>query len=333
MLRLALVGRRDAYLRYQRAAARLREIELVQVSADDREKTAERPFANEVPISEPLFGDWLARHADEIDAVLFHADAFVSEADGLLAAMGGKHVLCDSPLPPDRERLKRLMDGCRAAGVCLSVGEGARHKPALQAIRSSLDGGQLGSPGLVRIHRWQPRSQLSHVTNERHSMPALFAGLAAEIDLAMWLFGRKPILVYSVGAQGATNRETSSPLGEFVQVHLGFPEGGMALIDLARTLPEGDGYYSLSLIGSAGAAYADDHHDRQLLFGGGRATAPGSDTCDWTLAARLRDFAGAVEKHRPPSPSPEEMLAALDVASAAARSLSTARPVPLTETA
>ena len=43
----------------------------------------------------------------------------------------------------------------------------------------------------------------------------------------------------------------------------------MALIDCAQTLPQGDGYFSLSLIGSTGAAYADSHHNRQLLYGGG----------------------------------------------------------------
>lgn len=332
MLRLALFGQRDAHLRYQRAAARTRGIELVPVAADAGGEADDGPSPGARGDSDPCFGDWLMRYAEKIDAVVFHADTPVSDADCLLAAKRGKHVLCDSPLPPDRERLKRLMEGCCAAGVCLAVGEGTRHNPALQAIRSSLEAGQLGIPGLVRIHRWQPRLRLSPSVSETHPLPTLFAELAAEIDLAIWLFGRRPTLVYAAGPGGATNREISSPLGEFVQLHLGFPEGGMALIDLAGTLPEGDGYYSLSLIGSAGAAYADDHHDRQLLFGGGKAIAPGSDTGDWALTARLRDFAGAIEKNRLPSPSPENMLAALDVASAAARSVSTARPVLLTET-
>ncbi|MDA1274542.1 MAG: hypothetical protein O2960_10905 [Verrucomicrobia bacterium] len=48
--------------------------------------------------------------------------------------------------------------------------------------------------------------------------------------------------------------------------HLGFPNGGMAIIDVAACRPSPHPYYSMHLIGSAGAAYADDHHNAHLLF-------------------------------------------------------------------
>ena len=52
-------------------------------------------------------------------------------------------------------------------------------------------------------------------------------------------------------------------------VHLGFKCGGMALIDFTNSLPDGDNYESLCLIGSKGVAYADDHRNRNLFFNGG----------------------------------------------------------------
>ena len=51
----------------------------------------------------------------------------------------------------------------------------------------------------------------------------------------------------------------------YVHVHLGFPEGGMALMDDAQTLSGGDGCFSLSMIGSTGAAYANDLFHLVLL--------------------------------------------------------------------
>ena len=47
----------------------------------------------------------------------------------------------------------------------------------------------------------------------------------------------------------------------------------MAMIDISTRLPEGDDYYSLSLVGANGSAYADDHYNMQLLYNGGPAAA------------------------------------------------------------
>ena len=44
-----------------------------------------------------------------------------------------------------------------------------------------------------------------------------------------------------------------------IQVHLGFADGGMALIDINSSVPVGDDYYSLSLIGADGSAYVAAH--------------------------------------------------------------------------
>ena len=96
----------------------------------------------------------------------------------------------------------------------------------------------------LRIHSWN--------INNRES---ILSQLVCEIDLALWLFGKAPTEIYAVG-----NEEQ-----HYIQVHLGFSKGGMALIDSA-VLPSGSPYYSLSVIGSTGAAYADDHHNMQLLY-------------------------------------------------------------------
>src|SRR5205085_8908378 len=119
---------------------------------------------------------------------------------------------------------------------------------------------------------------------------ALPAELFDEIDLACWLFGQPPSEVYAAGRPP-----------DYAQLHLGFPGGGMALIDYARTLPPGDAYFSLSLIGSAGAAYADDHHNMQLLFGRGHPRALNTGQGDGRLLAQLQEFVTAVAENREPS--------------------------------
>ncbi|MFO0877813.1 MAG: hypothetical protein U0840_10705 [Gemmataceae bacterium] len=147
-----------------------------------------------------------------------------------------------------------------------------RHRPAVRAMLASLMAGELGRPGLLRLHRWQPGG---HRT------------LLPEIDLALTVFDADPEVVFATGA------------ADLVQAHLGFPGGGMALLD-ATTLPPGDTYFSCSLIGSDGAAYADDHRDRQLVFTGGAPRAPLGDETDAACLALLRDFVKAITQKRRP---------------------------------
>ena len=132
-----------------------------------------------------------------------------------------------------------------------------RFLPSRQLIRQQLDAGKLGEIGLIRIHRWE-----AAVGKNDGDVPA---GLLRDLDLALWLVGKLPDAIHAV--------EQSNSSGRTIQVHLGFPGGAMALVDFSNQLPNGDGYQSLSVIGSSGAAYADDHQNMQLVFRGGRVQA------------------------------------------------------------
>ena len=84
---------------------------------------------------------------------------------------------------------------------------------------------------------------------------ALISRVEARRDIVhqqqVGLAGQRPRAVYAT-ARWLSRSRFQEP--EYVQLHLGFANGGMALIDHAQTLPPGEGYYSLSLIGSKGAA-------------------------------------------------------------------------------
>ncbi|MEC8690236.1 MAG: hypothetical protein VX016_01635, partial [Verrucomicrobiota bacterium] len=78
-------------------------------------------------------------------------------------------------------------------------------------------------------------------------------------------------------------------------VHLGFKCGGMALIDFTNSLPDGDNYESLCLIGAKGAAYADDHRNRNLFFNGGAPEAKCPDTKLGFMKPMLIDFVNKIK--------------------------------------
>lgn len=160
-------------------------------------------------------------------------------------------------------------------GLPVLIARPLRFLPSIQVIKANLDAGRLGLLGLLRCHRWEPQRGGEWSDNTQ----PLLDQLRSDLDLACWLAGQPPRKVFAVSQQP-----------DYVQVHLGFAGGGMALLDLSRSLPGSAGYFSLSVIGSTGAAYADDHHDVQLLFGQGLPHAVKFSQREAAILGMLKDF-------------------------------------------
>jgi predicted dehydrogenase len=204
-----------------------------------------------------------------------------SDAEAVLTTRAedaeGRHLL----LIPTLENVRDVKE----RGVVMPAAEW-RFRPAIQAIHRRLKAGHLGEPGLLRIHRW-----------------GVEAELLADVDLAFWIFG-VPI---------ATHVMTQSDTG-YRQVHFGFKEGGMALIDHAP-LPTAnpDGYESVSLIGSAGAAHADDHRNINLLLKSDQTTALRVGEGESARVSLLAEFVAAIVEKRNPSVTMRDLAEASDL--------------------
>jgi predicted dehydrogenase len=206
---------------------------------------------------------------DPVDAAVFLGPA-LPDVDGIERLLdASKHVLLAAESGPTADALDRLSAAATRAGVRLDIVNPDRYLPSRQLIRQQLTAGTLGEFGLIRLHRW------ASATTDEGPLPT---ALVRDLDLVVWLASRLPNLVYALAN------------ARFVQVHLGFPGGGMALIDTGECLPTGDGYDSLSVIGSTGAACADDHHNRQLLFLGGCPRAVRTGEGYGHLAALVEEF-------------------------------------------
>ena len=238
------------------------------------------------------------RHEAEFDAAVVDSSA---DAAGAIAA--GKHVLVAAPVADSPEEAEALLSVAEEAGVFLAVGGLPGNAPANRVIRDRLSSGKLGEPGLLRIHCWNGESNRS-----------LAAKLFGHIDLALRLFGSSPAELYCV-ARGDQS---------YLQAHLGFSGGGMAVLDFSDRLPAGQGYDSLSLIGSNGAAYSDDHHNTHLLFAGGPPAALIDDSGDGLLY-EVQAFVDAIAGQDSPSIDGEAILAVHRVLEAIGRSSESAQ--------
>lgn len=200
-----------------------------------------------------------------------------------------------------------------------------RFLPSRQLIRQQLDAGKLGEVGLIRIHRWESVGQVfnlpglaGQVENLPHVEGNLPTGLLCDLDLVLWLVGKLPDAIHAV--------EQSDASGRFVQVHLGFPGGAMALIDFSNRLPVGDGYQSLSVIGSAGAAYADDHQNMQLVFRGGQAQAVRAEETGRRHSAAVQERIESLQAGQDVAASVAEWRNVLKVADDIQQSISSGEP-------
>ena len=277
----------------------------------------------------------LDRYAGEFDALLVQGKSPAWPDDVCAAATAGKHILLSSPLLDSVPDAERIAAACARSGVRLMLGRTARFRPSLIAVRQALETGKLGEPALLRIHAWdaQPMASGGGIGNGDGGAPAGVGGprrgwprLMEQLDLAMWIFGGAPQSLYALGRQ-----EVGWPPSEWprhVQVHLGFGEGRMALISVAsEALPEGERYAMVSLIASAGAAYADDFDQTQLVYrsGGARAVRTAEGTA--AFSNEFREFAAAIRQDRDPAPGGPAGIRALQLMALTWQALSTGQPI------
>ena len=329
MMRLALIGCGEYAEQYAGVASRLQNAKFTAIADPDLDRARQIAQALGASIFTGGFDELFTQHSDAIDAVLIHSTNRLHERHCQQAAETGKHVFVETPLTLSIPAADAVIEACQTAGVQLMVGQASRFLPAVQIVKESFETGKLGDPGLLRIHCWQSleTGDLDQPSrNAEHNGGVLFDQTLRQIDLANWLFGQLPTEIYAVG-----HLQSQPQLKQWdsLQVHLGFPQGGMALIDCSMTLPKGSSYRSLSMIGARGAAYADDHHNVQLLYAGGDPSALKTRQGDGHVLAQLREFVSSVEQGRDPPISGRDGRMALQVAEAAAESISAARAARL----
>jgi predicted dehydrogenase len=271
-------------------------------------------------LADRLAADRATAPPDGCDAVVF-LESRESDADLMDRCLtAGKHVLL-TPRPwLSGDVLERL---AAPKAAQLDVANPDRFAPSRQVIRQVLDEGKLGAPGLIRAHRWESADAAGE------SPPAgVPVALASDVDLAVWWMGQPPNLVYALERAGDDAGRAS---GRLTQVHLGFPGGGMALLDYCDHLPAGDGYQSISLIGSRGAAYADDHQNMQLAYRGGAPRALRVDERGTRFAALVQRFVDALNAGHDLSADDAAWRTVLAVAEVIRRSIASGQAIPFGE--
>ena len=174
---------------------------------------------------------------DDIDAVILTTPNPVHEEQVVLCAAAGKHVFCEKPLGLTGASAKRSVKACNDAGVTLGMGHERRFEPALEALKSQIDQGTLGT--IMHAEAAFSHDKLIHVPagdwrTSKAVCPA--AGMTAMgihlTDLFISFFGRVST-VQAITADRSLGWET----GDLVTVQLGFEAGMTATLSAVLHTP------------------------------------------------------------------------------------------------
>jgi predicted dehydrogenase len=262
-VRIALIGCGDSTARYQNVENRLLDASFTLVSES--------------------LESALAKHDDEFDALIIQTSLPEREVLIRMAADAGKHMIVQGPFCTSSTETLNLVNYCSEAKVSIATSGSLHFSPANQKIMKAKMDEQfdtIGEPGVLRVHRWQ------------NGDADLYEKIYLDIDLASSFFSSMPS---EICVMGKVNADTGNP--DYLQVHFGYDSGAMAVFNFSRSLPAGQDYDSLSLIGSRGAIYCDDHRNTHLLYKGGNPAALISSTENLRLINELNAFVNAI--HHP----------------------------------
>jgi len=201
---------------------------VTDVNLDEAKKVAEGlPNANVHSTGQELVSD------DSVDAVLVCSWGPTHEEYVLAAIAAGKPVFCEKPLATTQEACLRIIEAEVAFGRRLvQVGYMRRYDSYYRALKSVVDGGDIGAPLLMHCTHRNP-SVPSHYTREM----AITDTAVHEIDMVRWMFGEE-----IVGTRVLKPRKNS--LGGELEdpLLLIFEMSGGALIDVETSVNIRYGY-------------------------------------------------------------------------------------------
>ncbi len=273
---------------------------------------------------------------DEIDAIILTTPNPLHEEQVILCAKAGKHVFCEKPLGLTAASARRSVAACREAGVQLGIGHERRFEPAMLALRSALENGELGTvmhaeaafshDKLINVPKGDWRTSKS--VAPAAGMTAMGIHLS---DLLISFFGR----VETVQAMTAS-RSLGWETGDVVTVQLGFEAGMTASFSAVLHTPH---FIRMHVFGSDKwiEVLNDSHPDtpdgivRYLTAQTGKDVEQTEYAWADAVTANLEAFAAACQGQAPYPITPEESVHNIEVLEAIAISAEDRRTVQIKE--
>jgi predicted dehydrogenase len=271
----------------------------------------------------------------DVDVVDICSPTHLHYEMALKAAAAGKHIVCEKPLARTTKQAREIVAACRKAGVQLLVAHVVRFFPEYALAHSAVVEGQIGQPGVIRLHRgsYRPKKPAGNwFLDEVKSGGILMDLMIHDYDYARWVAGD----VESVSARRVTQRHPDAPV-DYGLVILSHRSGALSHIAGAWAYPPPTFRTHLEIAGDRGLIEFDSDSTapiQNLILKSSGSNAPdvalpSSPVSESPYTTQIKEFFRALADGTPARVGAMDGLAAVQIAEAALESAHSGQPVKL----
>jgi predicted dehydrogenase len=244
MVRVAVVGAGAWGINHVRAMSRAKDAELVLVC--DTSEAARARAAGIAPKARLGQDLGAALSAADVDAVVLATPAKDHAEQARMVLNANKHVLVEKPIALDAADAHAVVSAAETHKKILMVGHLMLFHPAVEKLKSMIDGGELGRVFYI----YAVRVNLGRVRQDEN---ALWSLAPHDVSMIEFLLGDEPD---SVSARGGIYLQ--SRIEDVVFVNLRFRSGVSAQIQVSWLDPRKE--RRLTIVGSQKMVEFDDVH-------------------------------------------------------------------------
>ncbi len=272
----------------------------------------------------------------EIDAICITTPTFTHAEIAVTAAEAGKHIFCEKPMALTLEEAEEMIQATRKAGVILQMGFMRRFDPVFTAAKKRIEGGEIGSPMLVRSLTRGPGLPPRWACDPRTSNGMLAEVNSHDFDTIRWLAEGEFERIYAEAntLKCFDLKEEFPNFYDNAIVSLHLKNGTLGVIE--GSCPVGYGYDARAeVLGSEGVILIGQLQDTAVVSCTKSTGLVASNFPGWrerfrqAYIAEDRHFVDCIIKEQEPAVTGEDGKRALEGVLAANRSIETGRPVDL----
>jgi predicted dehydrogenase len=222
---------------------------------------------------------------------------------------------------------------CRQAGVRLLVAHVVRFFPEYALAKSAVVDGQIGKPGVIRLHRgsYRPKKPVGNwFLDESKSGGIMLDLMIHDFDYARWIAGD----VTSVFAKKVTTGHPQAPIDYGLAI-LTHQSGALSHIAGAWAYPPPTFRTSLEIFGDAGLIQFDSAETAPILNlikspdDAPDVALPSSPVSESPYTTQIKEFYATLSEGKTARIRAEDGLSAVQIAEAAIQSAATGQVVVL----
>ncbi|KGQ44224.1 oxidoreductase [Gallibacterium anatis] len=270
----------------------------------------------------------------EIDAVLVCSSTNTHAPISIEAAQAGKHIFCEKPVDPNKDKIREVLDVVDKAGVKFQVGFNRRFDHNFKAIKDRVIAGDIGEPHLIRVTSRDPDAPPIEYVKVSGGM--FFDMTIHDFDMIRYLSGSEVVEVYAAG--GVLVNPEIGKAGDIdtAVITLKLANGAIGVIDNSRKAIYGYDQRA-EVFGSKGAVQTSNDTNSTAVYSceaGVIAEKPKYFFLErymQSFAEEIRCFIDSIVNDTPTAVNGNDGLQPVLIALAAQKSLEEGRPVKLSE--